>query len=146
MEKEASALLGEPILESVILLKRGSVKNMRMPIGGLIGVLASKLRKDTTPIAAAPNAYSGGGFLVLTETRLALFAVEEARLRQSLGELLAEFLPGQLDCFEFGKAAVGMFTLDLVSVSGDRWAFEGSAILRKKLNRMAEASTALVVN
>jgi hypothetical protein len=146
MEKEASAVLGEPIVEVAILLKRGAVKNMRMPIGGLVGILASKLRKDTTPIAPAPNGYDGGGLLALTDTRLALFALEQGFAKHSLGELLAEFLPGQLDRFEFGKAAVGMFTLDLVSVTGDRWAFEGSAVLRKKLNRMAEASNALVVN
>jgi hypothetical protein len=146
MEKEATAILGEPILEAVILLKRGAVKSMRMPVGGLVGTLASKLRKDTTPITPAPNGYAGGGFLVLTDTRLALFAVEEGRFKQSLGEVLAEFLPGQIDRFEFGKAAVGMHTLDLVSVSGDRWAFEGSVVIRKKLNRMAEASNALIVN
>ena len=146
MQNEASAVLGEPILEAVALLKRGAVKNMRMPIGGLLGTLVSKLRKDTTPEVAAPNGYAGAGYLVLTDTRLALFAVDEGRFKQTLGDMLAEFLPGQIDRFEFGRAAVGMHTLDLVSVTGDRWAFEGSAVIRKKLNRMAEASNALVVN
>jgi hypothetical protein len=149
MEKNAAEKLGEPIAEGVILLKRGAVKNMRVPIGGLVGVLAvavaDKLRKDTTPVEPAPNGYCGGGYLALTSTRLVLFSVEEGRFKQSLGDILAEFPPGQIDRFEYGKAAAGVGTLDLVGVNGDRWAFEFSAVSRKKLNRMATATNALIV-
>lgn len=149
MEKDAVALLGEPVVESSILLKRGAVKTMRAPIGGVVGFLAvaaaAKLRKDATPVQPAPNGYAGGGYLVLTATKLVLFAVEDGRFKQSLGEVLAEFLPGQIDRFEFGKAAIGVGTLGLIGVSGDRWAFEFSAVSRKKLNRMAEATNALIV-
>jgi hypothetical protein len=149
MEKAAAALLGEPIVEGVMLLKRGAVKGMRTPVGGLVGILAvaaaDKLRKDTTPVEPAPNGYAGGGYLALTATKLVLFAVEDGRFKQSLGQVLAEFLPGQIDRFEYGKAAIGVGTLDLVGVSGDRWAFEFSGVSRKKLNRMAEAANALIV-
>jgi hypothetical protein len=152
MDKEASTALGEPVLESVILLARGFTKKTRSRSTGLGGVLGSvlsrvaadKLTKDTTPEQLPPNGYLGGGFLVLTASKLVLFATDEGRFKQTLGEQLAQFYPGQVDRIEFGKAGAGVGTIDLVSSDGNRWAFEYSKVMHKKLLRMAEASQAIV--
>jgi hypothetical protein len=153
MEKQAAAALGEPVVDGVILLARGSAKKMRSqvsPVGGLVGVAisrvaADRLTKDTTPATPAPGGYTGGAFLALTSSRLVLFSSSSGVFKQKLGEQLAEYRPGEIDRFEFGKAAAGVGTLDLISTDGDRWAFEFSKVVRKKLVRMAEASKALVV-
>ena len=152
MDKHASVALGEPVLEGVILLARGFAKKTRSNatgIGGILGgvlsrVSADKLTKDTTPEVPPPNNYRGGAFLALTASKLVLFATVEGRFKQTLGDQLAQFNPGQIDRFEFGGAAAGVGTIDLVSSDGDRWAFEYAKVARKKLVRMAEASQAIV--
>jgi hypothetical protein len=155
MEKPAAEALGEPIVEGVILLARGAVKKMRATaapaVGGLLGSAVArlandKLTKDTTPEQPAPNNYNGGGYLVLTPTRVALFEVVNGTFKANLGPQLAVFLPGEIDRFELGKAGSGVGTLDILTTSGDRWAFEFSKISKKKLVRIAEGAKAIVVD
>jgi hypothetical protein len=154
MEKEAAEILGEPVLEGVILLARGATKKMRAsagPVGGgLLGSVVThlakdKLSKDTTPKQPAPNNYDGGGYLVLTATNVVLFGAGDGKWKQSLGEQLASFAPGDIDRFEFGKAGAGVGTLDVLTTGGDRWSFEFSKVVKKKLVRIAESAGALVV-
>jgi hypothetical protein len=154
MEKDAAAVLSEPVVEGVILLARGAAKKIRSQtagIGGLIGgaiirSASDRLTKDTAAETLAPGGYTGGAFLALTSSRLVLFSTQDGRWKQKLGDALAEFQPGQVDRFEFGKAATGVGTLDLLTTDGDRWAFEYSKVVKKKLVRMAEASRAMVVD
>jgi hypothetical protein len=142
IEKDAIAVLGEPVIEGVILLARGATKKIRASGGALANVLT----KDTTPVAPAPGGYDGGAFLTLTASRLVLFGSVSGFFKQKLGEQLAQFNPGEVDRFEFGTAAAGVGTLDIVGTNGDRWAFEFSKVSQKKLVRIAEASRALVVD
>ncbi len=155
MEKHAAVALGEPVMEGVILLARGAAKKMRKDIapaalGGLVGslarVAADKMTKDTNPSeTVVRNDLGRGAYLALTASRLAIFATEEGRFKQKLGEQLASFNPGEVDRFELGKAAAGVGTLDIVSVNGDRWCYEYSKMTGKKIARMAEATRTLVV-
>jgi hypothetical protein len=154
MEKQAAASLGEPIMESVILLPRGMAKDIRKniapgAIGGLAGTLArvaaDKITKDTDPGDVARNDLKLGAFVVLTASRFVIFSTLPSRFRQKLGDQIGSFLPGELDRFEFGKAAAGIGTLDIVATNGERWCYEYSKIMSRKLNRMAEATRALVV-
>ncbi len=148
MDKHAAAAIGEPVIDGVILLARGSAKKYRgqvAPIGGVVGVVVARATKDTTPETPAPGGYTGGAFLALTSSRLVLFSTISGVFKQKLGEQLTEYRPGEIDRFEFGKAAAGIGTLDVVSVNGDRWAFEFSKVSHKKLVRMAEATKTLVV-
>jgi hypothetical protein len=154
MEKEAAEALGEPLLEGVILLARGATKTIRAntgsAIGGLLGgavarLANDKLSKDTTPDQPAPNNYNGGGYLVLTATKVVLFGTGDGRWKQTLGERLASFTSGDIDRFEFGKAGAGVGTLDVLTTGGDRWSFEFSKVVKKKLARIAESAGALVV-
>jgi hypothetical protein len=154
MEKEAAEVLGEPVLEGVVLLARGATKKMRAsagPVGGgLLGSVVArlaneKLSKDTTPDQPAPNNYNGGGYLVLTATKVVLFGPGDGRWKQTLGEQVASFVSGDIDRFEFGKAGAGVGTLDVLTTGGDRWSFEFSKVVKKKLVRIAEAAGALVV-
>jgi hypothetical protein len=153
MEKEAAGALGEPVLEGVVLLTRGATKKIRAsagPVGGgllgsVVGRLANeKLSKDTTPEQPAPNNYTGGGYLALTATKVVLFGTGDGKWKQSLGEQLASFAPGDIDRFEFGKAGAGVGTLDVLTTGGDRWCFEFSKVVKKKLVRIAESAGALV--
>lgn len=155
MNKDAAAALGEPIMEGVILLARGAAKKMRKDVapaalGGLAGslarVAADKITRDTTPVGPVRNDLGSGAFLALTASRLVIFSVEAGRFRQRLGEQLTSFSPGEVDRFEIGKAAAGVGTLDIVSVAGDRWCYEYSKVVAKKLVRMAEATRALIVD
>ncbi len=154
MNKHAAVALGEPVMEGVILLPRGMAKKLRKDVapaalGGLAGslarVAADKLTKDTNPVGVVRNDLGRGAFLALTASRLVIFSTESGRFRQRLGDQLGSFSPGEVDRFEFGKAAAGVGTLDIVSVSGDRWCYEYSKVMAKKLSRMAEASRALIV-
>lgn len=154
MEKEAAEILGEPVLEGVVLLARGSTKKMRANTGGAVGGLLGsavarlandKLSKDTTPDQPAPNNYNGGGYLVLTATKVVLFGAGDSRWKQTLGEQVASFASGDIDRFEFGKAGAGVGTLDVLTTGGDRWSFEFSKVVKKKLVRIAESAGALVV-
>jgi hypothetical protein len=154
MEKEAAAVLGEPVLEGLVLLARGATKKMRANAGavggGLLGSVIThlakdKLSKDTTPEQPAPNNYNGGGYLVLTATKVVLFGAGDGKWKQTLGEQLASFASGDLDRFEFGKAGAGVGTVDVLTTSGDRWSFEFSKAFKKKLVRIAESAGALVV-
>ena len=155
MDDQAAQVLGEPVIDGVILLARGAAKKLRANSGavggGLLGSVVAraagdKLSKDTTPSQPSPNDYSGGGYLAVTPSRLVLFSTEDGRFKQKLGSPLAVFSPGDVDCFEFGKAAAGVGTLDIVTASGDRWAFEYSKMVRKKLTRMAGAAGAAIVD
>jgi hypothetical protein len=154
MEKEAAVALGEPVLEGVILLARGATKKIRANTGAVTGGLLgsavaqlanNKLSKDTTPAQAAPNNYNGGGYIVLTATRVVLFGAGDSKWKQTLGEQLASFVSGDIDRFEFGKAGAGVGTLDVLTTAGDRWSFEFSKVVKKKLVRIAESAGALVV-
>jgi hypothetical protein len=152
MEKDAAQALGEPVMEGVILMARGAVKEIRKgaAFGGLVGsltrVAADKLTKDTTPDSEIIRLDQGrGAFLGLTSSRMVLFVTEDGRFKQKLGPQIATFSPGDVDRFEFGKAAAGVGTVDIVSTNGDRWCYEFSKIARKKLVRMAEATRALIV-
>jgi hypothetical protein len=155
MEKQAAAALGEPVMDGVILLARGAAKEIRKNVapsalGGLTGSLSrvavDKMTKDTTPTGNVVRQDQGrGAFLGLTASHLVLFVTEDGRFRQKLGEQIASFNPGDVDRFEFGKAAAGVGTLDIVSVNGERWCYEYSKMVSKKLVRMAEATRALVV-
>jgi hypothetical protein len=153
MNDHAAEALGETIIEGVILLERGATKRIRANtspvLGGLLGSALArfgndKLTKDTTPSQAAPNNYAGGGFLALTPTRVVLFGAADGRLKQKLGSQLASFSPGDIDRFEFGTAGAGVGTLDIVTTGGDRWAFEFSKVMKRKLIRIAEAANAIV--
>jgi hypothetical protein len=153
MQKDAAAALNEPVMEGVILLARGSAKEFRKQapgaLGGLTGTLArvaaDHMTKDTTPVDVVRNDLSQGAFLALTASRMVIFSTATSRFRQKLGEQIATFQPGEVDRFEFGKAAAGVGTLDIVTVTGDRWCYEYSKMIAKKLTRIAQATQALVV-
>jgi hypothetical protein len=147
MEKMASAFLGEPVLEGLILLPRGSAKKYRASSGGVLGRIASeKLTKDTTPEVAAPGDFNSHAYIALTASRVTLFAVINGVFKSKLGEQIRQFYPGQIDRFEFGAAAAGVGTLDIITSTGDRWAFEYSKPFKRKIVRIAEAVNAIVVD
>jgi hypothetical protein len=152
MDKQAAEALGEPVISSCILLESGATKKMRKnmaPMGGAIGIaavaVANKLKNDDS-VEPEMTAYAGSGYLALTPSRLALFAVESGFLKQKLGEQLASFLPGELDRIIFGKAAAGVGTIKLITTEGQRYTFEYSKVGKRKLARIAEASQALVID
>ena len=119
-------------------------------IGGLAGTLArvaaDRMTKDTSPAGEVRNTNDEGAFLALTASQLVLFETISGRLRQKLGAELARFSPGDLVRFEVGAAAAGVGTLDIVAANGDRWVYEFSKVVKRKVTRLAEAAQAQVVD
>jgi hypothetical protein len=147
MKKDAAQVLGEPVTEDLILLARGASRKIRRQMGGAVGgLVAARMSKDTTPDQPAPEDYNRGGFLVSTPTRIALLALDDGRLKQKLGDVLATFSPGDLDRIEIGKAAIGVKTVDLLTTSGDCWSFELSKVAMKKLRSIAATQNVPVVD
>ncbi len=155
MDKQAAEVLGEPVMDGVILLPRGAAKKYRKTvapaaIGGLAGslarVAADRMTKDTSPVGDVRNTNDEGAFLALTASHLVLFETISGRLRQKLGAELARFSPGDLVSFEVGAAAAGVGTLDIVAANGDRWVYEFSKVVKRKIARLAEAAQAQVVD
>lgn len=155
MDKQAAEVLGEPVMDGVILLPRGAAKKYRKTvapaaIGGLAGTLArvaaDRMTKDTSPAGEVRNTNDEGAFLALTASQLVLFETISGRLRQKLGAELARFSPGDLVRFEVGAAAAGVGTLDIVAANGDRWVYEFSKVVKRKVTRLAEAAQAQVVD
>jgi hypothetical protein len=154
MDKAVETVLGEAVMDGVVLLPRGAAKQIRKDatpgaLGGLAGFLSrvavDKLTKDTRPEGMVRNPELRGAFLALTSSRLCLLDLEKGFLKQKVGGLSQSFSSGHVDRFEFGKAAAGVGTLDIVTPDGDRWVFEFSKVSAKKLQRMAEAIQAHVV-
>jgi hypothetical protein len=155
MEKQAAEVLGEPVMDGLILLARGAARKIRKDIapaalGGLTGslarVAADKMTKDTSPTDEVSNPDLRGGFLALTASSVVLFDTEDGRFRQKLGREIARFAPGDLATVELGAAATGVGTVDLIDRSGKRWVYEYSKVMGRKLNRIAEAAQANVVD
>jgi hypothetical protein len=153
MDKQAAQVLGEPVIEGVILLESGAAKKMRKNsagIGGVVGIAVASVvseiqsrRESDEPELAD---FSGPGFLALTTSRVVLFSTQSSFLKQKLGDEIASFRAGELDRVVFSKAAAGVGHLDLISTAGMRYSFEFSKVSKKKLVRIAEASQALVID
>jgi hypothetical protein len=152
MDKQATQQLAEPVIDSAILMASGAAKQIRRAAGGAVGgvvgiataAIANELADRRSANDPIDSDYSGGGFLALTATRLALFATEKGRFKDKLADPLASFGPGELDRMEFGTAAAGVGRVSLVSTTGQRWTFEFSKLMKKKLVRMATSVNATV--
>ena len=147
MEDTAAAILGEPVIDSVVGLAPGfSVKGRTRMTGifGVAGALAGRKVVEKTSRAVDTGANALGepqaGMFVLTASWFAIFRVVEGKARQKLGELATK-VPydhvARIDCSE--TAAAGVRKLEVVLTNGDRYPFELSSLKVKTVERMRTA-------
>jgi hypothetical protein len=153
MKKQAEQIVGEPLLDGVLLVASGSYQVYRKRVWrifGVVGFVAAKVaNKKTDEIMPGPHPMRRdqdcGAYLGHTTNTLFLVRSEEGLARHHLHEQIARFAPGDLDRFEFGRLATAVGALTIVSNAGERWCYEFSKRDRKKLIAMAEACGVAVV-
>ena len=126
MEHEVAAQLGEPVTSSVKLMPSGALKSGRksMRFGGS-GAAAKAMFSDPTLLASTP-------------TRLTLFKLKPGGLKDSLGDQVFAVPHADVQAFEIGKAGFGMGAVGITLRDGQRFDFEFSKVIGKKVREIAQ--------
>jgi len=136
MEKNAAAVMGEPVIAGALVLPKGfSKKNaIGMGVGGVIGAAVATAMGSGA--ATTPGGHHGRLFIALSPTKLAFFEAKSGLLKVKLGRLLHEAPRSSVTAFDAGGGAL-VAPLHIVLADGAVYELETPRASRKRIARIA---------
>lgn len=98
MDKQASEIMGEPVVAGVTLeAKKSFIKSVAFSLGGLVG---EGLANIAVKNASLPGDYEGIFYVAVGPANVGFFSIKRGVFKNSLGELLVQHPRTELQAME----------------------------------------------
>jgi hypothetical protein len=137
MEKAASELMGEPVLQGATIASRGHISKLALGgIGGAVGAVVVGAIASARKQPSVPGNHKGFIYLAIGPTKLALFAVKQGWLSNSIDKLLAEHLRSDVAAMEVKGGMIP--SINILLADGTDYSLECALMFLGKAKKVKE--------